>query len=549
MLSASASCPPIDPRARARDERFVPPRGADRERRRHGRRDRESSPVEAAPPELALVGIDTTSRAMARAGGVGSARGAGTHDRRGDRLVTPADAPGPPPAPRTLDALRSGRLRGVAPVVVALGVVSFFTDVSTEMVAAALPSWLLDEHGFQALALGAIEGVWRGGAAVAGLVAALAADRWRRRKLAAFAGYGISAACKPLLVLAAGSWPAVLVVLAADRVGKGVRTAPRDALISLASAAHVRARAFAVHRTFDTLGMLLGPFAAFAILALAPGRFDAVVVASTGAALIGLATLWAFVDEPAEAREGDATGGSDVGSLDASRSDERATNRDGSRPSERANVRDARARPDASKDEGARSPLRELFAHRRLRRLVVVAVVLGCVGVGEMQIAVVLERGGALASASLPLFFAGIACAQLALIHPAARLADRFGRARTFVGAHVLLLAALAGAASLADRTWGPFVAVVLLGGFLAATEGVLAAAASLAAPQRSRTAAIALAGGAFGGARLLASLAFGAAWAAVGSTAALVVFSSALFLALAASAMLVRDGDATALD
>lgn len=407
-----------------------------------------------------------------------------------------------PPAPRTIAGLRARSWRGIAPVVVALGVVSFFTDVATEMIGAALPGWLLQEHGFEALALGTIEGAWRGGAAVVGLVAALAADRWRRRKLAAFVGYGISAGSKPLLLLA-GSWPAIAVLLAVDRAGKGVRTAPRDALISLASAPEVRARAFAVHRSLDTLGMLLGPFAAFAILALAPGRFDAVVVASTCAALIGLAALWAFVDEPAKDEV-------------------------------------------PARGEAPRSRLGSLLARAGLRRILMLAAVLGVASVGEMQIAVLFERGGALASTSLPLFFAGIACSQLVLTAPAGRIADRFGRARTFVLAHVLLLATLACALARPDASACAIAAVVLLGGYLAATDGVLAAAASLASPARSRTTAIALAGGTSGAARLVASIAFGSVWAAFGSTAALVVFASALFLALAASAMLWRDVDAT---
>ena len=134
--------------------------------------------------------------------------------------------------------------------VVALGLVSFFTDLSSEMIYPLLPLFLATTMGAGAWVIGLIEGVAESTAAALKLVSGIFADRVRRRKPMLLAGYGLSAVARPLIGLA-GAWPAVLALRFADRVGKGVRTSPRDALIADVTAPEIRGAAFGFHRAMD----------------------------------------------------------------------------------------------------------------------------------------------------------------------------------------------------------------------------------------------------------------------------------------------------------
>lgn len=176
----------------------------------------------------------------------------------------------------------------------ALGTVSLITDVSSEMVTAVLPLYLVTGLGLSPLGFGLLDGVYNGFSALVRLVGGHLADRGGRHKAVAVFGYGLSAVCKPLL-LVAGSLPVIGAVLAADRTGKGLRTAPRDAMISLASAPEARGRAFGVHRAMDTAGALLGPLAAFLILRQAADGYDAVFTVSFCVAAVGVLVLVLFV--------------------------------------------------------------------------------------------------------------------------------------------------------------------------------------------------------------------------------------------------------------
>ena len=131
-------------------------------------------------------------------------------------------------------ARRSARLR-VPRNVVMLGMVSLLTDVSSEMVATVLPLYLVFTLGASPLVLGAIDGTYRGAAALVQVASGFVSDRWRRHKEVAGAGYGLSALGKVALVAAGNTIGGIGAIVAVDRVGKGIRTAPRDALISLSS--------------------------------------------------------------------------------------------------------------------------------------------------------------------------------------------------------------------------------------------------------------------------------------------------------------------------
>src|SRR5262245_24954519 len=177
----------------------------------------------------------------------------------------------------------------VSPVVWKLGWTSFLTDISSEMVNSVLPVYLVLHLHLSPLHYGAIDGVYNGLAVVlVSLAAGAIADRARRHKQVALTGYGLSALCKLLLLAAAGAWGALVAIIGLDRLGKGIRTAPRDALISLSTSPRLMASAFAVHRALDAGGALLGPIIAFALLAQVPGAFDVVWVTSFVFAVLGV---------------------------------------------------------------------------------------------------------------------------------------------------------------------------------------------------------------------------------------------------------------------
>ena len=148
-----------------------------------------------------------------------------------------------------------------------LGFVSFFTDVSSEMVLSLLPVFILGLPGSSTATLGLIEGTAEALSYALRAVSGYFSDRFRRRKPLILAGYAISNLAKPLFSVATTTTHA-LTIRVADRVGKGVRTAPRDALISESVPGGKRGVAFGIHRTLDQLGAILGPLTASAAMLL-----------------------------------------------------------------------------------------------------------------------------------------------------------------------------------------------------------------------------------------------------------------------------------------
>lgn len=149
------------------------------------------------------------------------------------------------------------RQEGLHRNVWATSVTSFLTDVSSEMILNVLPLFLANVLGVRVWAVGVVEGLADATSAVVKLYSGWLSDRLGRRKWLAVAGYGISSAVKPLYLLA-GSWMAVAGIRWGDRIGKGVRTAPRDALLADSSASGRRGLVFGIHRAADTTGAVVG---------------------------------------------------------------------------------------------------------------------------------------------------------------------------------------------------------------------------------------------------------------------------------------------------
>lgn len=155
-----------------------------------------------------------------------------------------------------------------------LGLVSLFTDASSEMIYPLLPIFLSSVLGAGVAYIGVIEGIAEGTASILRAFSGYISDRVGKRKALIFAGYGLSAVIKPFFAAADAAWQ-VLVVRFLDRVGKGLRTAPRDAMIADTTGEDIRGKAFGFHRAMDTLGAVIGPGLAFLLMWLLRGQGNA----------------------------------------------------------------------------------------------------------------------------------------------------------------------------------------------------------------------------------------------------------------------------------
>ena len=401
---------------------------------------------------------------------------------------------------RTLLALRGRRFwPHVSRNVVALGFTSLLTDVSSEMIATVLPIYLVLYLGLTPLQYGLVDGLYHGMTALLRLAGGFASDRTRRDKEVAAFGYGTSALCRIGLLGAGGSWPLIAAIVAVDRAAKGLRVAPRDALISLSSGRAGLATSFGVHRSLDSAGAMLGPLVALAILSAAPNAYDLVFVASFAVAIVGLGVLWLFVRSV------------------------RGLTLDREKP----------LRPGQA--------LRSLLATPGFAVLTVAGTLLALTTVSDGFFYLVLQQGAGLNPGLFPLLYVGTAGSFLLLALPAGMLADRFGRRATFLAGHGVLLLAYLNAATGAESLSDLAVCILLLGGYYALTEGVLMALASAMLPAGIRGTGLALLTTATSLGRLAASIAFGAAWAGYGPTAALAGFVVALAVATGAAAVALR--------
>ena len=181
--------------------------------------------------------------------------------------------------------------------VIALGVVSFFTDLSSEMIYPLLPIFLVTVLGAGTLTLGLIEGIAESTASLLKVASGIWTDRTQKRKPLIVAGYTLSGFMRPLIGLAA-AWPVVLALRLADRVGKGLRTSPRDALIADVTDASARGTAYGFHRSMDHAGAVVGPLVAALLLNAAGLPLRQVFLLAAVPAALVLVVLLFFVKEP-----------------------------------------------------------------------------------------------------------------------------------------------------------------------------------------------------------------------------------------------------------
>jgi MFS family permease len=178
-----------------------------------------------------------------------------------------------------------------------LGFVSLFMDLSSEIYHALLPAFVTLVLGLPATALGAIDGVAEATANFAKLFSGRLSDRSLRRKPWVMAGYGLAAISKPLFPLAASA-PALMLARFADRIGKGIRGGPRDAMLADETPPEIRGRAFGLRQTLDTAGALLAPLAAIALMAWLASDIRAVYWFAIIPAAISFLLAWLALREP-----------------------------------------------------------------------------------------------------------------------------------------------------------------------------------------------------------------------------------------------------------
>ena len=373
-----------------------------------------------------------------------------------------------------------------------IGVNSLLTDVASESVNAVLPLYLRNVLGFSALGFGIFDGIYQGMSAILRIFGGMYADRSQRHKEVAGAGYALSAACKVGLLASTTAAPTAG-VLFLDRIGKGIRTAPRDALISLSSRPENLGASFGVHRALDTIGALLGPILAFTLLWFTPRAYDSVFVVSFCIAVLGLGVLFFFVQNP---------------------------------PKERVDA--ARARTVTK-----RGGTRELLANRSFRRIVVAGALLSMVTISDAFVYLVYQQRTGMSSTPFPLLFVGTALAYLVLAVPLGRLSDRIGRAPVFMGGHVVLIVCYVVLRGSGPGLLPVAVMLGLLGTYYAATDGVLMAMASAVIPAELRSSGLAWLTTATILARLAASIAFGLLWSWQGPDGAVSFFLVGLTLTL----------------
>ena len=177
-----------------------------------------------------------------------------------------------------------------------LGLVSLFMDISSEMIYPLIPLYLNNVLHTSKTSIGVIEGIAESTASILKVFSGWLSDRLGKRKSLIFWGYGISVFSRPILATAT-SWVHVLAYRFTDRVGKGVRTAPRDAIIADSTRREILGRAFGFHRSMDTVGAMIGPGIAFALLGIFQDRLQTVFWISMVPGALAILTIALFVKD------------------------------------------------------------------------------------------------------------------------------------------------------------------------------------------------------------------------------------------------------------
>ena len=375
----------------------------------------------------------------------------------------------------------------------ALGFVSLLMDVSSELIHSLLPVFMVGALGASASMLGLVEGVAEATALIVKVFSGVISDALGKRKPLTLFGYGLGAASKPLFALATGVG-GVLAARFIDRIGKGLRGAPRDAMIADLTTREQRGAAYGLRQALDTVGAMLGPVLAIGLMLGLHGDFRTVFWVAVLPGMLSVAVLAVFVREPSAKGEG------------------------------------------LRRQKISRESLREFSGE--FWAVVAVGVVFTLARFSEAFLVLRGQQALGLPLAWAPAVMVGMNLVYALSAHPFGKLADRMDRT-------VLLIAGLA-ALVLADLllAWGGGLVGIALGVafwglHMGMTQGLMSAMVADSAPARLRGSAFGIFNLASGVAMLAASVIAGVLWDAFGAPAAF--GTGAVFALLAALMLLLR--------
>lgn len=377
----------------------------------------------------------------------------------------------------------------------ALGGVSLLMDMSSEMIHALLPVFLVAVLGANAAIVGLIEGLAEATASITKLVSGALSDRLGRRKHLALFGYGLAAATKPLFALAATPlW--VLVARFVDRLGKGIRGAPRDALIADVTPTALLGSAYGLRQSLDTIGAIAGPLIAAALMATRGDDYRLVFWIAVIPALASVVVLALGVREPV-----------------------------------------------AHADRRERLPI-DVAELRRLGTsfwlVIALTAALALARYSEAFVLLRAERLG-LAAAATPLVLVTMNVVYALSAYPAGRMSDRLGERFRFVAAGAAVYVAANLTLALAQSVAAVFLGAALWGLHLGLTQGLLAGLVAETVPAHRRGAAFGIFHFTTGAALLPASAAAGIAWDALGPPAPFLMAATLVTVAVPGLAVVMR--------
>lgn len=373
-----------------------------------------------------------------------------------------------------------------------LGFVSLLMDVSSEMIHSLLPLFMVGTLGMSALAVGLVEGLAEATALIVKVFSGALSDHLGRRKGLALFGYALGALTKPLFAIAPGAG-IVLTARLLDRVGKGVRGAPRDALVADLAPPEVRGAAFGLRQSLDTVGAFVGPLLAAGLMLLWSDDFRAVFWVAVIPGLLAVALLWLGVREP-ERRAGPLRG----------------------------------------------NPLRRESLARLPRAywgVVAIGAVFMLARFSEAFLVLRAQQAG-IALALVPLVMVAMNLVYAASAYPFGKLSDRMDH-RTLLAAGLVVLVAADLVLAL-DSHWTTLLAgVALWGVHMGMSQGLLATMVADTAPAELRGTAFGMFSVVSGVAMLVASALAGLLWDRLG--AAFTFHAGAIFAGLALLGLLLR--------
>jgi len=420
-----------------------------------------------------------------------------------------------------------------------LGWASLFTDAATEMIYPLLPVFLSRVLGASALSLGVIEGVAEGVNSLLKVASGYISDRRARRRPIVIGGYALSSLARPLIAVAT-TWPQVLIIRVLDRTGKGIRGAPRDAMLAQFATPATRGRVFGFHRAMDHTGAIVGPLVATGILFFAPGEYRLVFALTLIPGAIAVALLFLVPEPDSPGRDDGRRGGPSLGAETSAKaagppgSDRRRGGPSGRSKSER------RSEPAEEFPSVGRVP-RSGPATRLPKRLYAFLAVLLVFSLGNSADAFLLLRlSDALGSVTfIPLLWAGIHVVKASLSTWGGTLSDRLGRQRVIVIGWAIYAVVYLGFATARDAS--TLIAWFLgYGVYFALTEGAEKALVADLTPADRHGAAFGFYNAALGVGALGASVAFGLLYERFGAATAFGT-GSALAAAAAILLMLIR--------